>query len=196
MGTASQNEQGASKIAAALAAALKGLAEVRESQKRIEDQQKKSGEEMARQAEHLKRTDNGLEQAFRSLRSRIDWIHMAAKEILVSCDRLKEEKKPVRWKHHLNLVGIVVLAVGIGLLSGWLWALGWVRADEMESKVLDEEREVGHALMMKVKRADDEQLDQITALLTSADMSSEYRQRVRKWLGERSEMANVGRARK
>jgi hypothetical protein len=196
MGTTSHNEQGASKIAAALVGALKGLAEVRESQKRIEDQQKKSGEELARQAEHLKRTENGLEQAFRSLRSRIDWIEMAAKELLSSIEHLKVEKKPVRWKHHLRAVGVVLGALGIGLLVGWLWALSWVRTDETERKVLDEEREVGHALMMKVKRADDEQLDQITAPLTSADMSSEYRQRVRKWLGERSEMANVGRARK
>ena len=64
METTNQNEQGAGRIAAALSATLKGIFEVQESQKRIEDQHKKSGEERSLYSDRLLKIESGLGQGF------------------------------------------------------------------------------------------------------------------------------------
>ena len=200
-------EQGSGRIAAALLTTLKRLSDVQESQKRIEDRQQESGEELARYTERQVKIENDLGQGLGAVDGRIESVRIAGEALGKSIEKLREEKKPVRWKHHLRAGGILLGVLGVGLVVGWLWALSWLRVDEtarmsmenerlsMENEKLsmDAERDIGHAVMVKLKNADEEHRHLIAALLSSEEMSKEQRKKIRKWLNARTGKSSGGK---
>jgi hypothetical protein len=218
MDTARNQEQGAERIAAALSATLKALSGLQESQKRIEDRQKEATYNMSQYDGRLgiietKESDQYDIMAHNSkvLTGRLDSINAKLKSIKKKTSHLG--KKPIRWKHHLRAGAIVAGALAFGLMVGWMWALGWLRIDETarmamekeralikneyqamrnEKLAMDAEREIGHAVVVKVGYADDEQRSLILRLISSEAMSKKDRRKFKKWLESRSRKRRKG----
>jgi hypothetical protein len=205
MESSCSQEQGSGRIAAALLTTLKRLSDVQESQKRIEEQTRKATDDLYQYGGRLgnieeKESDQYDIMAHNSkvLTERLESIDGNLKSIRKTTSAI--HKNPVRWKHHLRAGGLLLGALGIGLVVGWLWALTWLRVDETERMALgnermsienqrsslDAERDVGHAVMVNYGYADEERRDLIKLLISSEEMSSNQRKRIWKWLEARS----------
>lgn len=201
METTNQNEQGAGRIAAALSASLKALSEVQEAQKRIEDRLDRlsdlaSRDRIGEVKERLGSLESAMGRRLEQLTRHVVDLNSTGEALGRAFEESRKEKKPVRWKHHLRAGGLLLGALGIGLMAGWLWALSWLRVDEtarmvmennrlsMENQRLsfDDEREIGRAVMVNYGHADQERRQLISLLISSDEMSKNQRRRTRKWL--------------
>jgi hypothetical protein len=85
---------------------------------------------------------------------------------------------------------MLLAALGLGLLAGWLWALSWLRVTELEqvkastdARVLEEAKglsDLGQMVMAKYERANPQERELLMKLLSEEGLKPDELERLKR----------------